>query len=880
MSLLSKAINTSLSALVCTCACADIAKLDAGLRQSMEAHAALQLSPLARAQSSNPQIAASVHFSGDGLLQLKSRGAVVRSVLGDVATVLIPADRLAEIAALPQILRIETPSRPVARLNKSVAFTKADQLRTGTFDTGWTGKTGKGVLVGVIDTGIDISHGDFLDANGKTRIVRLWNQRNVTGGTPPMGSDGTTPLYGAECDSAAINAVVGTPASTASVCNPDDTGNHGSHVAGIAAGNGRGTGNSQAAGRFIGMAPEADLLVANSIDKAVAVNGDPVLDAMAWMTRVAKQLGRPLVINLSLGSYFGSRDGTGGFQSGIDNISGPGVIVVAAAGNEGNAPIRTEIAPMTQGQTVAVTFSVPAGRTAEQLEFWSDGDNQYAVQLVCPNASSTNFVTAGNSLPAFDTAGCGQIKINNTAASPANGDRQYNITMGSGTNALATGNWTLNIRADAVPVSQTLGVISGESAEGAVFTGNFAPTVTTGILTDSSSARRSIAVAALNTNYQWITATGPTDKQLDNGPLGDVGNFSSRGPRRVCSANAKYIDVSTASGQRNRDECTKPVMKPEITAPGSYIMSALSGAAKATATAADVEADGVHVAYMGTSMATPHVTGAVALLLQDNPNLTPEEVKRILFSKVQTNSFTQAANLPAFSNGVEMPPNPNFAWGYGAMDIALSANPATTTTLNIVAGWNLLGNSIQTPLDIATTFADANKVTTVWKWVPASNRWAFYAPSMNAATLATYAASKGYDVLSVVNAGEGFWINAKLPFAAQPPTGAAIASTSFADQPTPPHRLPAGWSLIAVGDKPTPRNFVNAIATTPPVAPAVAATSLTTLWAWDSTLSNWYFYAPSLDNSGGLSGYVSNKSYLNFGTKVLDPSMGFWVNHP
>ncbi|MCF8212223.1 MAG: S8 family serine peptidase [Rhodoferax sp.] len=847
----------------------------------MEAQAAAQANPLARAQTSSKKIPATVRFSGDGLAELKVRGVAIHSVLGDVATVLIPADRLAEIAALPQVLQIETPSRPVARLNKSVAFTKADQLRTGSFDTSWTGKTGKGVLVGVIDTGIDISHGDFLDANGKTRILRMWNQRSVTGGTPPMGSDGTTPLYGAECDSAAINAVVGTSASASSLCNPDDTGNHGSHVAGIAAGNGRGTGNNQAAGRFVGMAPEADLLVANSIDKAVSANGDPVLDAISWMTRVAKQLGKPLVINLSLGSYFGSRDGTGGFQSGIDNISGPGVIIVAAAGNEGSAPIRTEIPAMTQGQTVAVTFSIPAGRTAEQLEFWSDGDNQYAVQLVCPNAVTTDFVTAGNSLPAFDSAGCGQIKITSTAPSPANGDRQYNMSLGSGTNPLAAGNWTLNIRADAVPVSQTLGVISGESAEGAAFTGNFATRVTTGILTDSSSARRAIAVAALNTNYQWNTASGPTDKQLENGPLGDVGTFSSRGPRRICSANAKYIDVSTPSGQRNRDECTKPVMKPEITAPGSYIMSALAGAAKAAATAADIEADGVHVAYMGTSMATPHVTGAVALLLQTNPTLTPEDAKRLLFSKLQTNSFTQAANLPVFSQGVDMPPSPNYAWGYGAMDISLAMAAALpTSTINIVAGWNLLGNSVQSPLDVATAFGDTAKVTTVWKWVPSTSRWAFYAPSMNAVDLAAYAVSKSYDLLSSIQAGEGFWVNAKVPFTANLPTGTAVASSTFADKATPPNSLPAGWSLIAVGDKPTPRSFVNSIATAQPIAPAVAATSLTTLWAWENAVSKWLFYAPSLDNSNGLSGYVTSKDYLDFGTKTLDPTIGFWVNHP
>jgi len=209
----------------------------------------------------------------------------------------------------------------------------------------------------------------------------------------------------------------------------------------------------------------------------------------------------------------------------------------------------------------------------------------------------------------------------------------------------------------------------------------------------------------------------------DNGPLGDIGSFSSRGPRRVCSANAKYIEVASASGQRNRDECTKPVMKPDLTAPGSYIMASLAGAAKADAMAkstADVEADGMHVAYMGTSMATPHVTGAVALLLQANPKLTPEEAKRILFSTLQSNQYTQAANLPAFVPGVDMPANPNDAWGYGAMDAAMAVRLATGNVL--ATGWNLVGNTLATPLDVAATFGTANikdLITTVWKWVRA-----------------------------------------------------------------------------------------------------------------------------------------------------------------
>lgn len=184
-----------------------------------------------------------------------------------------------------------------------------------------------------------------------------------------------------------------------------------------------------------------------------------------------------------------------------------------------------------------------------------------------------------------------------------------------------------------------------------------------------------------------------------------------------------------------------------------------------------------------------------------------------------------------------------------------------TATLNLLAGWNLLGNGASGTLDVAAAFGDPAGVVTVWKWNAANARWAFYAPSLSGQDLADYASSKGYDVLTAIDGGDGFWVNAKNAYAAQLPAGPAITSTAYQGQ------LATGWNLIAVGDNKTPREFSNAI-------------SLSSLWAWDATNANWYFFAPILDADGTLSNYIADKGYLDFGTKVLNPVTGFWVNLP
>ena len=196
---------------------------------------------------------------------------------------------------------------------------------------------------------------------------------------------------------------------------------------------------------------------------------------------------------------------------------------------------------------------------------------------------------------------------------------------------------------------------------------------------------------------------------------------------------------------------------------------------------------------------------------------------------------------------------------------AATAKPPAPS-LALAPGWNLLGNGVEAAIDVAVLFGNPAKVTTVWKWLPASGKWAFYSPSMSAQDLATYAAAKGYDVLAAIDPGEGFWVNAASSFAVQLSAGQPVVTPSLAAGA--PHRMIAGWNLVASGDGPTPA-IVNS-----------AVGGVTTIWAWDAAKMSWYFWSPTLASQGTLGAYIANKGYLDFGSGALGALTGFWVNKP
>ncbi len=186
---------------------------------------------------------------------------------------------------------------------------------------------------------------------------------------------------------------------------------------------------------------------------------------------------------------------------------------------------------------------------------------------------------------------------------------------------------------------------------------------------------------------------------------------------------------------------------------------------------------------------------------------------------------------------------------------------ASTTSVSVNAGWNLLGNGSTTALSYsdASLFGETAKVTSVWKWRNASAKWAFYSPSMTAQELSTYATGQGYEVLTSIDGGEGFWVNAKTAFTVSLPSAPSVSLA------TVQAGLTSGWNLVSVGATSNASDL-----------------TATSVWAWDNARSAWYFYASDLSASGSLANYLQTNGYLSFATdsKTLGLGTGFWVRKP
>lgn len=247
------------------------------------------------------------------------------------------------------------------------------------------GLRGKGVLVGIIDTGIDYTHPVFRDAGGSSRILRLWDQTDQTG-EPPAGIP-----YGTEYRKEQLDEALRRPDPLSLVPAADEVG-HGTFLAGIAAG------SETADGSFVGAAPEAGLAVVKlkpakenlrsyyfvETEEPVYQETD-ILLAVRYLLELREQLAMPLVICLGLGTNRGGHDGYTPLEEVLSRPTDLGGLVpVAAAGNEGNQAHHYYGVLSEEEEYRDVEVRVPSGESGFWVDFWAQAPELYSVGFLSP----------------------------------------------------------------------------------------------------------------------------------------------------------------------------------------------------------------------------------------------------------------------------------------------------------------------------------------------------------------------------------------------------------------------------------------------------------------------------------------------------------------
>src|SRR5262245_4271248 len=541
-----------------------------------------------------------VKFHGD-LGALVAVGFHLGSAIGSIAFGQTTLAGLAALALHPQVEFIEKQRRAHLHLDVSVPETRANQVWTRVGDH-FTGYSGRGVIVGIVDSGIDIRHHAFRKPDGTTRLLKIWDQ-TLTALTAEAAPEPITdpaiasmpmPLgYGVEYDANEINETLQSSDPVVPVRHVD-LNSHGTHVAGIAAGDGSQNGHCHGTYTYVGVATEADLMVVRMWGLTKGDSNRPVtpnsfmVDAIAYLLNEAHRAGKPLVINLSLGKFSDKMDGSSAVCQAIDTLltqNSQGRAIVFSAGNDGNKDFHaTGVVPAGAGKVLPFTFTVFDDDSDTRQLFVRYAGANLQVRVTSPRAGAAGvvgWVPVGppGLINLSANGNGGQVSIQSVAnridigiQPPAAG---HNVP----------GTWTLELQnagAAAVPVDAFCLFGSSHDPKSPSFT---SATTSRSTLNEFATGFETIAVGS----YHESGLRFP----------GHLSEFSSRGP--------------------TLDTVARPHPKPEIAAPGEDITSAGLPRDRAGCHLCCCQCyQDYYVDKSGTSMSAPHVTGAIALMLHTN----------------------------------------------------------------------------------------------------------------------------------------------------------------------------------------------------------------------------------------------------------------------
>lgn len=615
-----KILLLSASALMSASALAQIkvhdtgTKWDGRLSSLVEGHSLHRISPLGKVNTLTADSTVSVIVSATDAAQvaeyLNAEGYSAEAITSQTLTADIPARFIRTLAERDDVLFVNATRQFAPLMNLVRTDIKATRVQNGSgLDSPFTGE---GVVVGVIDQGFEYNHAAF-----QGRVKAVWQNGELkTSNLPTSGG------------------------------SSDDSYGHASHVTNIAAG-GKVDGCD-----LYGLAYDADIVMAPS-----TFEDSEVLKQAKAIKEYAEEQGKPWVINMSFGGNVGPHDASTAYDQSMSELCGNGGIMVAAMGNSGGSNIHAAHTFTEDGETIYV-FPKPTGDNSSTkvayAELWSDsadGTNHLTIDPVLVITAGSQYreteVTAAQMRSAGFTYSTGIDAYNN---------KQYVSLLGYVTNLIRVvgtsssaqlmlrvkGNAgdSFNAWTDDTSYSQEFSTLSSLNA----VAGDDQYLVGEG----AASIGKAIAVASYNNTISFKSYnTGQTASYTSIGVKGGISTFSSPGPQ------------------------LNDLPKPAIIAPGGCVSSAFSKYSSGFSTTLSEITDVVQLSgssskyyygvMSGTSMASPVVTGTIALWLQANPDLSYEDVIEV---------FKQTARRDTYVGQLE--DGEEYKWdnrsGYGKID--------------------------------------------------------------------------------------------------------------------------------------------------------------------------------------------------------------------
>lgn len=526
-------------------------------------------------------------------------------------------------------------SNPQALTDSAIVRHKINLVHQGhNLDTSYTGK---GVIIGIVDQGIDFNHPDFKFQNGKTRVLRYWDH-TVNNGNAPLPYN-----YGVVWDSVAINN---------GTCTSLENGTtHGTNVSGMAAGNGRANNKNK------GVAPESDLIV-------VETNFNlpnwtlTIADACDYIFKVADSLGKPAVINLSLGTYLGSHDGKDPAAEYIDSLltSKNGRIVVCAAGNAG-AMGKFHVSKIVDQDTSFFWNINNPGNTYV-------GTNKILFDLWADTSDADINFAFGADLPAPTYSFRGRTGFHHFLENKSSFPMIYDTIYNSNGNRLACIETFREIEGSNFHMQVVFRTIDSLNYNYRFETfGNGKYDAWGGAwqkMSDFQTVIPSVNDVPAIANYimpdslqSIVSSWNCSDKVISVGNIRNRQGYIDKN-NTLYSPNWSYA-VGQLSTSSSKGPSRNGTIKPDVVASGDLSLASaplwfLSNAANN----GSIDQGGFHARNGGTSMASPVVAGIAALYLQKCSNVSYSDFK---------NDLNATANAD-FQTGI----TPNYAYGHGKVN--------------------------------------------------------------------------------------------------------------------------------------------------------------------------------------------------------------------